>query len=86
MIKFSMDYPVLVEAEGIKIRPEKMETDKLYHCVYQDKIMIFYKVNEDMLNCYEISEKNIVDQVKQSKEEDIENLLQKYIDQNNLNH
>ena len=81
-----MDYPVLVEAEGIKLQPEKMEIDKLYHCVYQDKIMLFYKDNDDMLNCYEISEKNIVDQVKQSKTEDIENLLQKYIEENNLNH
>ena len=81
-----MDYPVLVEAEGIKLQPEKMEIDKLYHCVYQDKIMLFYKDNNDMLNCYEISEKNIVDQVKQSKTEDIENLLQKYIEENNLNH
>jgi len=81
-----VDYPVLTEAEGIKIQPEKMEIDKLYHCVYQDKIMLFYKDNSDMLNCYEISEKNIVDQVKQSKAEDIENLLQKYIEENNLNH
>jgi len=48
--------------------------------------MLFYKDNSDMLNCYEISEKNIVDQVKQSKAEDIENLLQKYIEENNLNH
>lgn len=81
-----MDYPVLAEAEGIKIQPEKMEIDKLYHCVYQDKIMLFYKDGSDMLNCYEISEKNIVDQLKQSKTEDIENLLQKYIEENNLNH
>ena len=81
-----MDYPVLVEAEGIKIQPEKMDIDRLYHCIYQDKIILFYKDNADMLNCYEISEKNIVDKVKQSKTEDIEELLQKYIDENNLNH
>ncbi|TLX95073.1 MAG: hypothetical protein E6K91_04110 [Thaumarchaeota archaeon] len=79
-----MDYPVETEAEGIKIKPEKMEIDKLYYCVYQDKVMLFYKDHSEMLNCYEISEKDIVDQVKQSKIEDIENILQKYMDERNL--
>ncbi|TLX84666.1 MAG: hypothetical protein E6K98_02030 [Thaumarchaeota archaeon] len=79
-----MDYPVEAEAEGIKIKPEKMEIDKLYYCVYQDKVMLFYKDHSEMLNCYEISEKDIVDQVKQSKIEDIENILQKYMDERNL--
>ncbi len=81
-----MDYPVEVEAEGIKIKPEKMEIDKPYYCVYQDKVMLFYKDHSEMLNCYEISEKDIVDQVKQSKTEDIEIILQKYIEEKNLNH
>jgi len=81
-----MDYPVEVEAEGIKIKSEKMEIDKLYYCVYQDKVMLFYKDHSEMLNCYEISEKDIVDNVKQSKPEEIENILQKYIEEKNLNH
>jgi len=81
-----MDYPVTVETEGIKIQPEKMEPDKLYHCIYQDKVVLFFKDQNDLLNCYEIEEKEIVDEVKQSKSEDIEIILAKYIEKKNLNH
>lgn len=81
-----MDYPIVVEPEGIKIRSEKMEIDKLYYCIYQEKILLFYKEKNEMLNCYEITEKSVVDEVKQSQSEDIENILQKYVEKNNLDH
>lgn len=81
-----MDYPVTVEAEGIKIKPEKMEIDKLYYCMYKERLMLFYKDHSEMLNCYEISEQDIIDKVKQLTTEDVENILQKYIEEKNLNH
>ena len=81
-----MDYPIVVESEGVKIRSEKMETDKLYYCLYQEKILLFYKEKNDMLNCYEISETDVVNEVKQSQSDDIENILQRYIEKKNLNH
>jgi hypothetical protein len=79
-----VDYPIVVEPEGIKIRSEKMEVDKLYYCIYQEKILLFYKEQNEMLNCYEIAEKDVVEEVKQSKSEDIEKILQKYIEKKNL--
>ncbi|MDC8451351.1 MAG: hypothetical protein LV477_00415 [Candidatus Nitrosotalea sp.] len=79
-----MDYPIVVEPEGVKIRTEKMEVDKLYYCIYQEKILLFYKEQNEMLNCYEIAEKDVVEEVKQSKSEDIEKILQKYIEKKNL--
>lgn len=81
-----MDYPVTAGSEGIKIKPENMEVDKLYYCIYEEKIMLFYKDQNELLNCYEILEKEIVDEVKQSKSDDIENILQEYIERKNLNH
>ena len=39
-----------------------------------------------MLNCYEIDEKEIVDEVKQSVSEEIENILQRYIEKKSLKH
>ncbi|MGI0066386.1 MAG: hypothetical protein ACREA5_06865 [Nitrosotalea sp.] len=79
-----MDYPIVVESEGVKIRSEKMEVDKMYYCIYQEKILLFYKEQNEMLNCYEIAEKDIVDEVKQSKSEDIEKILQQYVEKKNL--
>jgi len=80
-----VDYPIIAEAEGIKIKPEKMEVEKLYYCIYQDKIMLFYKDQGEILNCYEVAEKDIVDSVKQAAtSEDIENILQKFIEKEHL--
>lgn len=82
--KSGVDYPIVVESEGVKIRSEKMEVDKLYYCIYQEKILLFYKEQNEMLNCYEIAEKDVVEEVKQSKSEDIEKILQQYIEKKNL--
>jgi len=82
-----MDYPVVAESEGVKIKPELMEIEKLYYCMFQDKVLLFFKDQGEMLNCYEIEEKEIVDAVKTSSSaEDIENILQKFVDKENLNH
>ena len=62
-----------------------MKPDKLYYCVYQEKILLFYKDQNEMLNCYEIEEKDVVEEVKQSTSDDIENILQQYIQKKNLN-
>ncbi|MGI0073312.1 MAG: hypothetical protein ACREA3_05835 [Nitrosotalea sp.] len=81
-----MNYPVTVGHEGIKIQPENMEVDKIYYCIFEEKIMLFFKDQNELLNCYEIDEKEIVDEVKQSNSEDIESILQKYIEKKDLNH
>jgi hypothetical protein len=81
-----VDYPIVVESDGVKIKSEKMEIDKLYYCLYQEKILLFYKEKNEMLNCYEITEKDVIDEVKQSQSEDIENILQRYIEKKNLNY
>ena len=82
-----MDYPVTAESEGVKINPEKMEIDKLYHCIFKDKVLLFFKDQNEMLNCYEIDEKELVDSIKQSLSPDeVEKILQKFIEKENLNH
>lgn len=81
-----MDYPIVAESDGIKIRSDKMETDKMYYCIYQEKILLFYKEKNEMLNCYEIAEQEIVDKVKKSQSEDIEQILQKYLKEKNVSY
>ena len=81
-----MDYPVSAEPEGVKIKPEKMEMDKLYHCIFKDKVLLFYKDQNELLNCYEIEEKELVDSIKQSSLEEVEIMIQKFIEKEKLNH
>ena len=79
-----MVYPVSAEKDGIKIKPELMEAEKLYHCLFNDKIVLLYKDQNEILNCYEIEDEQIVSKVKSSKEDDIEEILEEYIEKENL--
>ena len=79
-----MSYPLSSEKDGIKIKPEKMQPETLYHCIFQDKIMLVYKDHNEILNCYEINESEIVSKVKVSNEVDIEKILEEYIEKENL--
>jgi len=80
-------YPVSTGDDGIKIQPEKMEREKLYHCVFQDKILLFYKDIQDVLNCYEIEEKDLVQKIKAiSNKEEVEKFLEEYVEQKDIKH
>ena len=75
-----MDYPLSTGKDGIKIKPEKMESEKLYHCVYNDKVFLVYKDEQHFLNCYEIEEKELVDMIKLSSTPDeVQKILEDYI-------
>jgi hypothetical protein len=63
------DYPVLAESEGIKIKTEKMVTDKLYHCIYDNKVFLFYKDEESLLHCYEVQSPEAVKEIAQNPSE-----------------
>ena len=75
----SGDYPIVVNEEGIKIKEEKMETEKLYHCVFDGKVFIFFKDDFGSPNCYEISDPDAVKEVQENPS-DIENILKKRAD------
>ncbi|KAF6242496.1 hypothetical protein C6988_07380 [Nitrosopumilus sp. b1] len=80
-----MDSPLSVGPDGIKIKPELMEREKLYHCLFDEKILLVYKDSQDVLNCYEVEEKELVDNVKTiSNNDEIEKIFQDYIEKQNL--
>ncbi|HSG73746.1 MAG TPA: hypothetical protein VLA01_00920 [Nitrosopumilaceae archaeon] len=79
-------YPVSPGDDGVKIQPEKMEKEKLYHCVFKDKVLLFYKDVQDVLNCYEIEEADLVQKIKTiANKDDVEKFLEEYIQQKDLN-
>ena len=79
-----MPYPLTTGKDGIKIQPDKMESETLYHCIFQNKIMLVYKDHNEILNCYEIVDDEIVSKVKVSDKVDIEKILEGYIEKENL--
>ncbi len=82
-----MTNPLTAGDDGIKIKPELMEKEKLYHCIFQDKVLLVYKDSQDILNCYEIEEKELVEKVKQNSGNDnLEKIFEEYIERENLKH
>jgi len=80
-----MDYPISVGDDGVNIKPEKMEKEKLYHCIFKNKIILVFKDVQDVLNCYEIEEESLVNKVKNSENDDqVMKIFEDYIEQEDL--
>ncbi len=75
-----MDYPVSVDENGVNFKPEKMEKEKLYHCIFKNKVMLVFKDSQDIMNCYEIEEPDLVEQIRKCDNDDeLEKLFEDYI-------
>ena len=73
--------PISVDENGIKLKPEIMEKEKLYHCVFNNKVFLVYKDEQEFLNCYEIEEKEIVDKITSLGDnfDSVDNILNEFI-------
>jgi hypothetical protein len=72
-----LEYPVTVQSDGIKLKPEKMIVNQLYHCLFEDKVFLFYKDEEELLHCYEVENADAVREIS-ANPSDIETILKKY--------
>ena len=80
-----MDYPLSVDENGVNLKPEKMEKEKLYHCIFKNKAMLIFKDSQDVLNCYEIEEQELVEKIKEcSNDDDLEKIFEDYVSGINL--
>jgi hypothetical protein len=72
-----LEYPLLAEKEGIKIRPELMEVDRLYHCVFENAVFIFYKDQEEIMHCYQVDNSDAIKEIV-ADPTNLEDILMKY--------
>ena len=80
-----MDYPVSADENGLNLKPEKMEKEKLYHCIFKNKAFLIFKDSQDVLNCYEIEEEDLVEQIRKcTTDDELEKLFEGYIQGENL--
>ncbi len=63
--------------DGIKLKPEDMMVDKLYHCIFENKVFLFYKDNDGLLYCYEVENHDAVAEISRNPLE-LERILEKY--------
>ena len=64
MVTMDDDYPIVAKKDGIVIKTEKMDVDKIYQCVYQDRVYLFFKDEHELLNCYEVEDKEAAEAIK----------------------
>ena len=80
-----MVYPVSADENGLNLKPEKMEKEKLYHCIFKNKAFLVFKDSQDMLNCYEIEQEDLVEKIRTCDNDDeLEKLFEDYIKGKNL--
>lgn len=72
-----LDDPVTVNSDGVKLKPEKMIIDQLYHCIFENKVFLFYKDEDELLHCYEVEDPNAVKEIS-ANPADLESILTKY--------
>ena len=74
--------PIYADQNGIKFDPDAMEKERMYHCIYKDKAMLVFKDSQDMTNCYEIEDAELVNKIAQcSDDTELEALFEEYIKQ-----
>ncbi len=64
------DPPVVAKEDGIVIKTEKMAVDKIYSCVYQGNVYLFFKDEHELLNCYEVEDKETAEAIKANPDSD----------------
>jgi len=75
-----MDYPVSADENGVNLKPEKMEKEKLYHCIFKNKAFLVFKDSQDVMNCYEIEEEDLVEKIRKcDNDDDLEKLFEDYL-------
>ena len=80
-----MGYPVSADENGVNLKPEKMEKEKLYHCIFKNKAFLVFKDSQDVMNCYEIEQEDLVEKIRKCDNDDeLEKLFEDYVQVENL--
>ncbi|TVP39818.1 hypothetical protein [Candidatus Nitrosocosmicus arcticus] len=65
--------PVEIDIENkIKLNPELMIIEKLYPIIFENSIFLFYKDENELINCYEINDKSIIEKAVTNPDKIIE--------------
>jgi len=68
---------------GVRFNPERMEAEKIYHCVFGGKLLLVFKDTQEFVHCYEVEEPELVKRAESAPPGGIDGILQEYV--NTLN-
>lgn len=67
--------PVHIDEDNkIKIKPELMITENLYPILFENSLFLFFKDENELINCYEVTEKELVEKAQKNPERILEML------------
>ena len=79
------DNPLIVKEDGIVVKTKIMEIDKIYYCVYRNRTFLFFKDENELVNCYEVEDKEVAEAIRLDPDSDsIKNILGKYLDKRQM--
>lgn len=79
-----METPVRAAQDGVRFDPDKMEGERLYHCMFGGKLVLVFKDTQDFVHCYEVEDQDIVRMAESAPQGGIDEVLEAYIS-NTLN-
>ena len=67
------NYPIETDKENkIKIKPDLMIKEKLYPFIYENSIYLFFKDENEIINCYEMLDNEVKDNMLKNPDRIIE--------------
>jgi hypothetical protein len=67
------NYPIETDKENkIKIKPDLMIREKLYPFIHENSIYLFFKDENEIINCYEMLDKEVKDNMLKNPDRIIE--------------
>lgn len=67
------DSPVHIDEDNkIKIKPELMIIENLYPLIFENSLYLFFKDENELLNCYEVTDKELVEKAQKNPEKILE--------------
>ena len=74
--------PVESRKEGIIIRNELIEKDKIYTCIHEGRVFLFFKNELGLLNCYEVQDEDVANKIKANPDsESVKKILQELLEE-----
>jgi hypothetical protein len=65
--------PIEIDKENkIKIKPDLMIKEKLYPFIFENSIYLFFKDENEIINCYEMLDKEVKDNMLKNPDKIIE--------------
>lgn len=63
------DAPVSIDEDNkIKIKPELMVPENLYPIIFENLLFLFFKDENEIINCYEVTDKELVERAQRNPE------------------